>query len=66
MIKQRTVKDEVAVEGTGLQTGKKVTLRLHGSLPDSGINFIRRDLPNKPILNIASAPLATESVMVSM
>ena len=57
MIKQRTIKDEVSVEGAGLQTGKKVTLRLHSSPPNSGINFIRIDLPNKPLLNIQSAAL---------
>ena len=55
MIRQRTIKNPVAVEGAGLQTGKKVTLTLKGSPANSGINFIRVDLPNKPLLNIQSA-----------
>ncbi|MDP3804756.1 MAG: UDP-3-O-acyl-N-acetylglucosamine deacetylase [Candidatus Omnitrophota bacterium] len=54
MTRQRTIKDEVSIEGIGLQTGKKVTLRLHGSPPNSGINFIRLDLPNRPLINIQS------------
>jgi len=55
VIRQRTIKNPVAVEGAGLQTGKKVTLTLKGSPANSGINFIRVDLPNKPLLNIQSA-----------
>ncbi len=57
MIKQRTVKDSVSVEGIGLQTGKPVTLNLKNSPANSGINFIRVDLPNKPLLNIQSVSL---------
>jgi len=55
VIRQRTIKNPVAVEGAGLQTGEKVTLTLKGSPANSGINFIRVDLPNKPLLNIQSA-----------
>lgn len=57
MTKQRTIKDPVEIEGIGLQTGSKVTLRLKGSPANSGINFIRVDLPNKPALNIRSLNL---------
>jgi len=52
--KQRTIKDPVEIEGVGLQTGAKVKLSLKGSPAGSGINFIRVDLPNKPLLNIQS------------
>lgn len=55
--KQRTIKDTVEIEGVGLQTGKVVRLRLKGSSANSGINFIRVDLPNKPLLNIQSMNL---------
>lgn len=57
MIRQRTIKKDVTLEGIGLQTGKKVTITLKSSPPDSGINFIRTDLPNKPLLNIQSVNL---------
>ncbi|MBI5144404.1 MAG: UDP-3-O-acyl-N-acetylglucosamine deacetylase, partial [Candidatus Omnitrophica bacterium] len=54
MLKQRTIKEAVEIEGVGLQTGRKVRLKLKGSPANSGINFIRVDLPNKPLLNIQS------------
>ena len=54
MIRQRTIKDTITIEGVGLQTGNRVKLTLRSSPADSGINFIRVDLPNKPLLNIQS------------
>jgi len=54
VIRQKTIKDPVEIKGVGLQTGASVTLRLKSSPADSGINFIRVDLPNKPLLNIRS------------
>lgn len=57
MIKQRTVKEPVVIEGVGLQTGSRSRLTLKSSPANSGINFIRTDLPNKPVLNIHSLEL---------
>ncbi len=57
MTKQKTIKDTVTIEGVGLQTGAKATLRLKSSPANSGINFIRTDLPNKPLLNLQSINL---------
>ncbi len=54
MAKQRTVKETVTIDGIGLQTGNKVTLTIKSSPADSGINFIRVDLPNKPLFNLQS------------
>jgi len=54
MIRQRTIKDSVTIEGAGLQTGSKTKLVIKGAPADSGINFVRVDLPNKPLLNIKS------------
>lgn len=57
MIPQRTIKNQIALEGVGLQTGNKVHLNLKSSPANSGINFIRTDLQNKPLLNIQSIDL---------
>ena len=57
MEKQRTVKGAVSITGIGLQTGQKATVNLKPSPVNSGINFIRVDLPNKPLLNVASLRL---------
>lgn len=54
MTRQKTIKDTVVIEGLGLQTGARATLRLKSSPANSGINFIRTDLANKPLLNLQS------------
>lgn len=52
MIKQRTVKDAITIDGIGLQTGNKVSVTLKGSPANSGITFVRVDLPDKPSVNL--------------
>jgi UDP-3-O-acyl N-acetylglucosamine deacetylase len=52
--RQRTIKDPVTIEGRGLQTGSRIKLTFKGSPANSGINFIRADLPGKPLINIQS------------
>ena len=54
MIRQRTIKNGAIIRGVGLQTGENVSLKFRGAPANSGINFIRTDLPNKPLLNINS------------
>ena len=53
-IRQRTIKYPVTIEGVGLQTGSKTKLTFKGSPANSGISFIRADLPDKPLINIQS------------
>jgi UDP-3-O-acyl N-acetylglucosamine deacetylase len=54
VIKQRTIREPIAIEGTGLQTGARTALTLKPSPPSTGINFIRVDLPNKPLVSVRS------------
>jgi UDP-3-O-acyl N-acetylglucosamine deacetylase len=54
---QRTIKNPVTIEGKGLQTGKKSRLTLKTSAQNSGIIFIRTDLPNAPSVNLQSINL---------
>ena len=51
MEKQKTIKSEVELTGVGLNTGKKVKVKFKPSPPNSGINFVRVDLDNKPMIN---------------
>ncbi len=46
--KQRTVKREISLTGVGLHTGNKCTMTFKPALPDSGIVFVRADLPGSP------------------
>jgi UDP-3-O-[3-hydroxymyristoyl] N-acetylglucosamine deacetylase/3-hydroxyacyl-[acyl-carrier-protein] dehydratase len=50
MDKQRTIKRECTLKGTGLHTASKVTLTFKPADIDAGINFIRVDLPGKPVV----------------
>ncbi|RLI68086.1 MAG: 3-hydroxyacyl-[acyl-carrier-protein] dehydratase FabZ [Candidatus Gerdarchaeota archaeon] len=49
---QQTIKKEVELKGIGLHTGKPVNLRFKPSLANTGINFVRIDLPEKPIVKV--------------
>ena len=47
---QQTIKEELTISGSGIHTGKFVTLRLKPSPPNTGIVFQRVDLPGSPIV----------------
>jgi len=65
MRNQKTIKEKVSISGTGLHSGKRVTLTLHPARANSGIRFQRTDLGSKPIeiqanvRNVHSTTLAT-------
>ncbi|MCK4606754.1 MAG: bifunctional UDP-3-O-[3-hydroxymyristoyl] N-acetylglucosamine deacetylase/3-hydroxyacyl-ACP dehydratase [candidate division Zixibacteria bacterium] len=46
--KQRTIKAEISMSGVGLHTGNNCTMTLKPAPPDTGIRFVRSDLPDKP------------------
>lgn len=50
MKNQNTIKSEVSLQGIGIHTGEKVKVTFKPAPIDSGINFIRVDLPEKPAI----------------
>ena len=58
---QQTIKKEVELKGVGLHSGEVVKLKFKPSLPDSGINFVRTDLPGKPVIKAAVSNLLEQS-----
>jgi len=50
MERQKTIKSKARVSGVGIHTGKKVELVFKPAEKDTGINFIRVDLPGKPVV----------------
>lgn len=50
MEKQRTIKGQASLKGVGIHTGKQVNMTFKPAPENSGINFIRIDLPNKPVI----------------
>ena len=50
--KQRTIKSEVIISGTGLHTGKSVTLTLRPAPENHWFKFRRIDLEDQPIVSV--------------
>lgn len=48
--RQRTIVTPVEVSGRGLHTGEETTVRFVPADPNSGIRFVRTDLPDRPSL----------------
>ena len=64
ILNQKTLKKEVKFEGVGLHTGKKVSIRILPSKPNTGIVFKRVDLKYNNIVlpnvyNVSNATLCT-------
>lgn len=50
MEKQRTIEKELSLKGIGLHTANKVNITFKPADIDTGINFIRTDLPSRPVI----------------
>ena len=61
MKKQATLAAPVSYSGVGLHSGKDVTITLKPGNPDTGIVFIRTDLPGQPEIH-ARAELVTSTL----
>ncbi|MEI8048233.1 MAG: bifunctional UDP-3-O-[3-hydroxymyristoyl] N-acetylglucosamine deacetylase/3-hydroxyacyl-ACP dehydratase [Bacteroidota bacterium] len=49
--KQHTIKEPVTIKGSGLHTGKQVTLTFKPADVDHGIKFCRVDIEDKPVID---------------
>ena len=61
MNKQRTIQKEASLKGVGLHTAGKVNIKFMPAGVDSGINFIRTDLPGKPVLKASIENVLSQS-----
>ncbi|MCK4277587.1 MAG: UDP-3-O-acyl-N-acetylglucosamine deacetylase [Desulfurellaceae bacterium] len=64
MRKQQTIKHETKITGIGLHSGKKVTIKLKPAVENSGVQFVRVDLPHIPTIrfkpnSVVSTKLST-------
>ncbi|MCK4532787.1 bifunctional UDP-3-O-[3-hydroxymyristoyl] N-acetylglucosamine deacetylase/3-hydroxyacyl-ACP dehydratase [bacterium] len=50
MGQQKTIEREISYSGIGLHTGVKTKINFKPAPPDSGIKFIRIDLPGQPVI----------------
>jgi UDP-3-O-[3-hydroxymyristoyl] N-acetylglucosamine deacetylase/3-hydroxyacyl-[acyl-carrier-protein] dehydratase len=60
MTKQKTLKQEVSIEGIGLHTGQNVKMTLKPAPENYGFKFIRTDLEGNPVIE-ASAQYVTKT-----
>ncbi|MFZ1515725.1 MAG: bifunctional UDP-3-O-[3-hydroxymyristoyl] N-acetylglucosamine deacetylase/3-hydroxyacyl-ACP dehydratase [Saprospiraceae bacterium] len=49
-MKQRTIAEDILIQGVGLHTGAKVSIRFMPAAADHGIKFKRIDLPEQPVI----------------
>lgn len=61
MEKQKTIGKELSLKGIGLHTAKKVNITFKPAEIDSGITFIRVDLPGRPAIKASSQNLLSPS-----
>lgn len=55
MLRQRTLRSKTSCVGVGLHSGKEVRLELKPAEVDSGIIFLRTDLPERPRIHATAA-----------
>jgi len=61
MDKQKTIAKEVTLKGIGLHTGKKVNVTFKPAAVNSGIQFLRTDLPDKAAIKVSVEHLCPKS-----
>jgi UDP-3-O-[3-hydroxymyristoyl] N-acetylglucosamine deacetylase len=66
MFYQKTIKKRVRVEGVGLHTGKPASLEFCPAPPNSGIQFIRSDLPGRPRLQVLAHKVQATSMATTI
>ena len=55
--KQRTIAKDVFMNGVGIHTGLPISVRVLPAAPNTGIVFVRTDLPHRPAVPVSSAQL---------
>ena len=54
MFFQKTIRKTVEVEGVGIHSGEKTRLRFKPAPANTGVYFVRTDLPNRPFLKVSA------------
>ncbi len=61
--KQKTIKEELTFCGRGLHTGCEVYLKLKPAAENTGIHFVRVDLPGKPVIKVDPANIHIDTAI---
>ncbi|MFH1740115.1 MAG: UDP-3-O-acyl-N-acetylglucosamine deacetylase [bacterium] len=60
---QRTVSGRASLRGVGLHTGEETTITVGPREPDSGIVFVRKDLPGNPEVKVCAENASIEDCL---
>jgi UDP-3-O-[3-hydroxymyristoyl] N-acetylglucosamine deacetylase len=63
---QQTIKRSVACHGIGIHSGRPAHLVIHPAQANSGLNFVRTDLPGSPIIPARSSRVVDSSLATTL
>jgi UDP-3-O-[3-hydroxymyristoyl] N-acetylglucosamine deacetylase len=63
---QQTIKRSVACHGIGIHSGRPAHLVIHPAPANSGVNFIRTDLPGTPVIPARSSRVVDSSLATTL
>jgi UDP-3-O-[3-hydroxymyristoyl] N-acetylglucosamine deacetylase len=63
---QQTIKRSVACHGIGIHSGRPAHLVIHPAPANSGINFVRTDLPGAPVIPARSSRVVDSSLATTL
>jgi UDP-3-O-[3-hydroxymyristoyl] N-acetylglucosamine deacetylase len=63
---QQTIKRSVACQGIGIHSGRPARLVIHPAPANSGINFVRTDLPGAPVIPARSSRVVDSSLATTL
>lgn len=66
MFLQKTIRSRVRVEGIGLHSGEPCTLAFVPAPPNTGVHFVRADLPHRPSLKVAAHQVGATSYATTL
>lgn len=66
MFFQKTIRQTVEVHGVGIHSGEKTTLRFKPAPAQTGVYFIRADLPGRPYLKVSAINVKAVSYQTTL
>lgn len=66
MFFQKTIRKTVEVDGVGIHSGEKTTLRFKPAPANTGVYFVRADLPGKPFLKVSASHVQAVSYQTTL
>lgn len=66
MFFQKTIRKTVEVQGVGIHSGEKTTLKFKPAPANTGVYFIRADLPSRPFLKVSATNVQAVSYQTTL